>query len=124
MIANHLSPPQITRETLLARLEGVHALYRQDVCAEYLWGYCATGNVVTPFDRHRFGIILREWDNSQATFRRVYRGKRPTREEVLIRCELMLEDWLRHVSPDVHTNTLAHAGDVVSASRKAVEALS
>lgn len=118
----NLMQPQVTRETILARLEGVHNLYRDGVCAEYLWGYCATGNIVTPFDRHKFGIVLPEWDRSQ----RAFRARFPLgidRNKALIECVMMLEKWLKSVSPDVATRLPDYLEDVKSFSTEFAESV-
>ncbi len=119
-IPHPLQRPQICSETVKARLEGLHNIYRDGVCAEYLWGYCATGNIVTPLDRHRFGIVLPEWDASQVSFRKCW-PVTPDREIVLVACEKLMERWLREISSGIATKSIDHISDIVSAKTDLVK---
>ena len=104
-------PPQTTRETILARLEGVHRIYEDGVSSAAMWGYCATGNLVNPFSEYRLGVIRREWDESQ----RVFHAAHPlgiSREDCLVKCVRLLELWLRRISPDVHTLSIKHSLEI------------
>lgn len=89
-----IAPPRISAETIRARIEGIQRLYATGLPAELLWGYAATGNIVTEFTRHQLGLILPEWDAAIAEFRRHCPFRRD-RDRVMGECVQRLVRWLK-----------------------------